>query len=212
MNEQELRTVVINVVTRYLQLEKSGNDLPVEVRERHVHLSQADVDALFGPGHTLTPKQCLSKPGHFLACEQVSVVTAKGELRSVAVYGPVRKRTQVELTWADTKALGLHAPVRRSGDLSGCPDVSLYVGTRGIQAEQSAMVPQNHIHLTPEDAARIGVSDGQRVKVEMKTARPIVFGDVEIRVCTGMFSAIHIDLDEADACAFRCGDVGRIVL
>nr|WP_325196577.1 phosphate propanoyltransferase [uncultured Oscillibacter sp.] len=211
MNEQEIRQLVTSVVTQMLLNDERPDTVPVEVSARHVHLTQEDVEALFGPGHTLTPKRDLSQPGQFLAEERVSIVTAKNVFHNVAVLGPVRKHTQVELSMTDARALGLKAPIRQSGDIKGCPGVCLMAGNRMIMADESVIVAQNHIHMTPADARRYGVSDGEKLKVEVGTERPVTFDDVVIRVRDDFALAMHIDLDEANACAFQNGEAGRLV-
>lgn len=210
MNEQEIRQMVANVVARLLR-EEAADTVPVEVSARHVHLTQEDVEALFGPGHTLTHKRNLSQPGQFLAEERVSVVTDKCFFHDVAVLGPVRPHTQVELSMTDARALGLKAPIRQSGDMAGCPDVCLMAGSQVICARESVMVAQNHIHMTPADAVRYSVTDGQKLKVKIETQRPVTFDDVVIRVRDDYALAMHIDLDEANACAFQTGESGRLV-
>lgn len=211
MNEQEIRQVVANVVAQLLIQEEPADTVPVEVSARHVHLTQEDVEALFGPGHTLTHKRNLSQPGQFLAEERVSVVTAKNSFHNVAVLGPARAHSQVELSMTDACTLGLKAPIRQSGDTAGCPDVCLMAGSQVICAKESVMVAQNHIHMTPADAVRYGVTDGQKLKVEIGTHRPVTFDDVVIRVRDDYALAMHIDLDEANACAFQTGESGRLI-
>ena len=211
MNEQEIRQLVSNVVAQLLLNEEQADTVPVEVSARHVHLTQEDVETLFGPGHTLTHKRDLSQPGQFLAEERVSIVTGKNSFHNVAVLGPVRKHTQVELSMTDARTLGLKAPVRQSGDTKGCPGVCLMAGNQMIKADESVMVAQNHIHMTPADARRYGVSDGQKLKVEMGTQRPVTFDDVVVRVRDDFALAMHINLDEANACAFQNGEAGRLV-
>ncbi len=142
MNEQEIRQLVSGIVTQLLLQEEQADTVPVEVSARHVHLTQKDVEALFGPGHTLTHKRNLSQPGQFLAEERVSVVTAKNSFHNVAVLGPARPHTQVELSMTDARTLGLKAPIRQSGDTKGCPDVCLMAGSQVICARESVMVAQ----------------------------------------------------------------------
>lgn len=211
MNEQQLQQLITGVVTQLLLANEQTDTVPVEVSGRHVHLTQADVEALYGPGHTLTHKRDLSQPGQFLAEERISIVTAKGVFHNVAVLGPVRSHTQVEISMTDARTLGLKPPVRQSGDTKGCPAVCLLAGDRMVLAEESVMVAQNHIHMTPEDARRYGVTDGQIVKVQMQTGRPLTFDQVVIRVREDYALAMHIDSDESNACAFQKGETGRLV-
>lgn len=211
MNEAAIKQIVANVIASMNTGELQTSDtVPVEVSARHVHLSQEDVELLFGPGHTLTKKRDLSQPGQFLSEERVSIVTAKGEFRNVAVLGPARKATQVEISMTDAKALGLAAPVRQSGDVKGSPDICIFSKDKMILAKEAVIIAQNHIHMTPKDATSYGVQDGQRVKVKMNTARPIEFEDVVIRVNDNFQLAMHIDFDEANACAFEKNNTGTL--
>lgn len=211
MNEGELRRLVARVVSHLLADSQQTEMIPVEISARHVHLTQEDVERLFGTGHTLTYVRALSQPGQFLAEERVSIATDRGVFHHVAVLGPVRPHTQVELSLTDARALGLKAPLRQSGDIGACPGICLLAGENMVQAGESVMVAQNHIHMDPADAGRFGVTDGQRVRVSMQTARPVTFDDVLIRVSENFRLAMHIDFDEANACAFQNGETGRII-
>lgn len=211
MNEQELRQLVAGVASRLLADSQQEEVVPVEISARHVHLTQEDVERLFGAGHALTVRRALSQPGQFLAEERVSIATDKGVFHHVAVLGPVRAHTQVELSLTDARVLGLNAPIRQSGDIGACPGICLLAGGNMVQAGESVMVAQNHIHMTAADAGRFGVTDGQRVRVRMQTARPVTFDDVLIRVREDFRLAMHIDFDEANACAFQGGETGRII-
>ena len=206
MNQQEIGEIIAKVLGEMLGRPQVGQALPAEVSARHVHLSVKDVEALFGAGHTLTPKRPLSQPGQFLSEERVDVVTAKGIFRNVAVLGPVRAHTQVELSRSDAKALGVEAPVRLSGDLTGAGCVHLVSATSMITAPACTIVAQNHIHMTPQDAKRYGVVDKELVRVQMNTARSLTFDNVLVRVSDSAALALHIDVDEANACAFAAGD------
>ena len=201
MENQELHTLVETVLSQlFVELEASG---------RHVHVTKDQALALFG--HPLTPKRPLSQPGQYLAEERVSVIGPKGEFANVAVLGPERKEAQVEVSLTDARTLGLEAPVRLSGDVSGSPGAVL-VGTRGrVELKQGVIAAQRHIHLTPEDAARFGVKDKQIVKLKTYTSRPCVFEDVAVRISPEFASFVHLDYDEANACGFRKGDLGRIL-
>lgn len=189
----------------------SGGGFPVEASARHVHLTTAAVEALFGPGARLTKKRDLSQPGEFLSEQRVRLVTPKGEIANVAVLGPERSAVQVELSLTDARALGVKAPVNLSGDLTGAGDVYL-VGEKGmLPAPGSVIAARAHIHMTPGDAARLGVKDGETVRVRLKTARPVTFDEVIIRVKPTFALAMHIDFDEANACGLGKDDLGEIV-
>lgn len=201
MDGQELQALVETVVGRlFVELEASG---------RHVHVTKEQAQILFG--HALTPKRPLSQPGQYLANERVTVIGPKGEFQNVAVLGPERKEAQVEISLTDARTLGVEAPVRLSGDVKNSPGAIL-AGERGrVELKQGVIAAQRHIHLTPEDAARFGVKDKQTVKLQTYTSRPVIFGDVAVRVSPDFASYVHLDYDEANACGFQKGDLGRLL-
>ena len=214
-SEKELRDIIASVVAQTMgakcdtqsaapcakKAETKAQAVPVEVSARHVHLTQEAVEQLFGKGHKLTKKRDLSQPGEFLCEERVKIVTSKGEFANVAVLGPARPATQVELSMTDCKTLGIKAPVNLSGDLSGAAGVVLFSPTGMVKADASAIVAKAHIHMTPKDAAAYGVKDGQKVCVRLDTPRPVTINDVIIRVKDTFALAMHIDFDEANAAA-----------
>ena len=201
MEKQELQSLAEAVLGQlFLELEASG---------RHVHVTKDQAIALFG--HPLTPKRPLSQPGQYLANERVSVIGPKGSFENVAVLGPERKEAQVEISLTDGRTLGIDAPVRLSGDVAGSPGAVLE-GSRGrVEMRQGVVAAKRHIHLTPEDAARFGVKDRQNVKLKVYTSRPCVFEDVTVRISPDFASYVHLDYDEANACGFIKGDLGRIL-
>lgn len=184
----------------FVELEASG---------RHVHVTREQAQTLFG--HGLTPRRPLSQPGQYLANERVTVVGPKGTFENVAVLGPERKEAQVEISLTDGRTLGLEAPVRLSGDVSGTPGVTLIGPAGTVTLNQGVITAQRHIHLTPEDARNFGVKDKQVVKLQTFTARPVIFQDVAVRVSPDFASYVHLDYDEANACGFAKGDLGRIL-
>lgn len=199
---EDLENLASQVVQRiFVELEASG---------RHVHVTAQQARTLFG--HSLTPQRPLSQPGQFLAKERVTVVGPKGEFRDVAVLGPERKEAQVELSLTDGRSLGIALPVRLSGDIQGSPGAVL-LGSQGrVELTAGAIAAQRHIHLTPEAAERFGVRDRQRVKLKTFTQRPLIFEDVVVRVSPDFAPYAHLDYDEANACGFQKGDLGRILL
>ena len=201
MSDQELQAVAEKVLKRvFIELEASG---------RHVHVTEAQAQALFG--HSLTPDRPLSQPGQFLARERVSVIGPKGRFDNVAVLGPERKEAQVEVSLTDARQLGLNPPVRASGSIVGSPGVQVVGPLGSIQLQQGVIAAKRHIHMTPEDADRMGVKDKQIVKLQVYTARPLVFEDVLVRVHKDYATFVHLDYDEANACGFQKGDLGRIL-
>ena len=183
--------------------------IPLEASGRHVHVTKEQAKALFG--HELTPDRPLSQPGQYLAKERVTVKGPKGAFYNVAVLGPERKEAQVEISLTDARTLGVEVPVRLSGDVKGSPGILLR-GEKGcIPLTEGVIAAQRHIHLTPEDAKKFGVQDKQVVKLQTYTARPVLFEDVAVRVSPDFASYVHLDYDEANACGFRKGDLGRIL-
>ncbi len=186
--------------------------IEMEASGRHIHLSRAHVDALFGTGWRLTAVKDLSQPGQFACRERVTLVGPKGELNNVAVLGPERDESQVEVSLTDALALGVAPPVRQSGDLRDTPGLTVRNGERTITLDHGLIAAQRHIHMTPEDAGRWGVSDKQTVRFRTFTARPLIFDDVVVRVSPRYTTRVHLDYDEANACGFRKGDRGMILL
>ena len=184
----------------FIELEASG---------RHVHLTKEAALTLFG--HPLTEKRPLSQPGQFVCNERVSLVTPRGRFDNVAVLGPERPESQVELSLTDCVVLGLKAPVRLSGSTQGTPGIVLEENGRTLRLNSGVIVAQRHIHMTPEDAAQRGVKDGQTVRLRVFTARPLIFEDVVVRVSPKFRTYAHLDYDEANACGFGKGDLGMIV-
>ena len=183
--------------------------VPMEASGRHVHVTQQQALTLFG--HGLTPKRPLSQPGQYLSNERVTVIGPKGEFQNVAVLGPERKEAQVEVSLTDARTLGLTVPIRPSGDVSGSPGCKL-VGEKGtVEIDRGVIAAQRHIHMTPEDATHFHVNDGQIVSLKTYTDRPLVFEEVLVRVSKQFETAVHLDYDEANACGFRSGDLGRIL-
>lgn len=192
---------IVNLLT--IEIEASG---------RHIHLSRAHVDALFGVGYKLTPTKDLSQPGQFACKERVTLVGPKGELKNAAVLGPERAESQVEISLTDAAALGITPPVRQSGELTETPGLTVRVEGRMLTLDHGLIVARRHIHMTPEDASRWGVQDNQVVRLKTFTARPLVFDDVVVRISPKYATMVHLDYDEANACGFRKGDRGMILL
>lgn len=162
-------------------------------------------------GHDLTPERPLSQPGQYLAKERVSVIGPKGKFENVAVLGPARRAAQVEISLTDSRILGIQPPVRLSGNVQGTPGAMLVGAAGKIDISEGVMAAKRHIHMSPEDARRFGVQDQQRVRLQTYTDRPVIFDDVIVRVDAGCATVAHLDYDEANACGFRKGDLGRVI-
>jgi putative phosphotransacetylase len=178
-----------------------------------VHLCEKDVAVLFGGGHKLTNKKDLSQPGEFACEERVNVAGPKNEIKNVIILGPERKATQVEVSLTDARNLGIAAPIRESGDLAGTPGCKL-VGPAGeAEIGEGVIAAKRHVHLRPSDAEKFGVKDKQIIQVKVKTdGRTTVFGDVVVRVRETFMPYVHIDTDEANACAASGNVEGEIIV
>lgn len=183
----------------------------IETSARHCHLSEEDLQTLFGRGARLSVKKDLSQPGQFATNERVTLVGPKGEMK-VTILGPTRKETQVEISLTDARSLGLAPPVRESGDTAGSASARL-VGPAGeLDLPQGVIIAKRHIHATPEDAEKMGVQDKDVVSVKVYTqGRELVFGDTIVRVNPTYALAMHIDTDEANAAGASGMVYGEIV-
>lgn len=184
----------------------------VETSARHVHVCESDLEILFGKGAKLTHKKDLSQPGQYACEERVTVVGPKKELANVSILGPCRNATQVELSATDARSIGIAAPIRESGDLEGSAPCKLVGPCGEVTLDKGVIVAKRHIHLTPEDAAQLGVADKDVVWVKLDTPeRKAVLGDVVCRVSASYATAMHIDTDESNAVGAGRELMGEIV-
>ena len=179
-----------------------SNKVLVETSARHVHLSRADLDVLFGKGYELTVKKDLSQPGQYACEERVTVVGPKKAIERVGILGPVRPASQVEVSFTDARTLGISAPVKESGDIAGTPGCKLVGPCGEVEIANGVIVAKRHIHFTPAEAEAAGVSDKEIVSVKVESdGRTTIFGDVVVRVNPNFSAAMHIDTDESKASA-----------
>ena len=198
----------LNMIDIEALAEQIVNRLTVEVEAsgRHVHLSQRDLETLFGPGAALTRVKELSQPGQFVCAQRVTLEGPRGTIPNVVVLGPERKESQVEISLTDGIVLGITPPVRLSGDIEGTPGITLRNGDRTLRLDRGLIAAKRHIHMTPADSARFGVENGREVRLRCLTRRPLTFEGVEVRVSPQFATFAHIDYDEANACGFKKGD------
>ncbi len=184
----------------------------IETSARHVHVSQADLETLFGVGYQLTPKKNLSQPGQFACAERVTIVGPKRELANVSILGPVRPETQVEISLTDARSIGVEALIRESGDTQGTKGCKL-IGPKGeVEIDHGVICAKRHIHMTPADAEKYGMHNKQIVSVKVEgTGRETVFGDVVVRVSDKFALAMHIDTDECNAAGLSPDMYGEIL-
>ena len=209
MAREALRTLSRSYVTKVLEAQKQVPFL-VEVSAHHIHLTQEHVEALFGKGHQLTRHADLSQPGQYACKEQLAIVGPKGRIDRVRVLGPTRKYTQIEIAMTEQFKLGVHPPIRESGDIADTPGCVLESPTRSVKVDRGVICALRHIHMTPESALRYGVRDKSLVRVRVDGDRELVFGDVLVRVDPNCALAMHIDTDEANAANVQTGAHGYI--
>jgi acetate kinase len=209
MAREALRALSRSYITHALEAQKQQAFL-VEVSAHHIHLTQEHVEALFGPGHQLTKHADLSQPGQYACKEQLAIVGPKGRIERVRVLGPTRKYSQVEIAMTEQFKVGIHPPIRDSGNIEGSPGCILEGTAGSVTLDKGVICALRHIHMTPEDALRYGVRDKSFVRVRVAGDRELVFGDVLVRVDPSFALAMHIDTDEANAAHVQTGAQGFI--
>lgn len=184
--------------------------VPVGISNRHIHLSQQDLETLFGPGYALTVRNDLSQTGQYAAEETVTIEGPKSSMTNVRILGPTRKETQIEISRTDSFALGLKPPVRDSGFLKDSPGITV-VGPKGkISLDQGVILAQRHIHMTEADAESFGVKDKDFVSVRVGGERGVTFDNVLVRVRNDFVLEMHIDTDEANAAMLGNGHIVEV--
>ncbi|MCX7167852.1 MAG: acetate/propionate family kinase [Rhodocyclales bacterium] len=206
---EALRAIERNQITLAIK-DQAAEPIPIEVSAHHVHLSQADVEKLFGTGHQLTPEHELSQPGQFACAEKVDLVGPKGRITNVRVLGPTRKETQVEIAMTEQFKLGVQPPIRESGDLANTPGIALEGPAGSAVLPRGVICAQRHIHMSPEDAMRLRLRDRYVVRVRIEGEREVTYGDVVVRVNANYRLAMHIDTDEGNAGNISTGMLGYI--
>jgi putative phosphotransacetylase len=187
-----------------------GYKVGIGISNKHLHLSEADLQTLFGPGAKLTPYKELVQPGQYAAEEKVDVIGPKSMIKGMRIIGPTRPQTQVEVSMTDARALGIDAPVRESGKLEGSPGAKL-VGPAGeVELDSGIIVALRHIHLSPAEAEEAGLKDKDLVDVKVHGTRPLIFEDVLIRSGDAHKKEFHVDTDEANAAGTANGQEAEI--
>ena len=213
--DHDLLGLIINRVlaklTGYSLLQIHPQPLPVGVSNRHLHLSAADLETLFGAGYQLQRQRDLQQPGQFVAAETVNIAGPKGCIEKARILGPVRKQTQVEISRSDGYKLGLNPPVRESGNLQGSSGVTI-IGPRGaVYLNEGLIVARRHIHMSPDDAVNYGVADGDILQISTNGERSLVFDQVTVRVNPKFILELHLDIDEANAAGINQGDLAHLL-
>ena len=222
MDEKELSLIISEVLREYQNKsnEQSQNfrvdqdgDIPVGVSNRHIHLTQEHLDILFGPGYQLTKLKDLSQPGQYACKEQLTLIgPSLRAIEGVRVLGPLRKKSQVEISKTDSYLLKVNAPVRESGDVAGSAPITI-VGPKGIvQLQEGCILANRHIHMSPSDANRFNVKDGDYVAVEtVGNGKRTTLWDCQIRVSEKFILEMHLDTDDANACGIGNGSKVKLI-
>ncbi len=215
MDTESLTRMIIQALSEQgVSVERAGGKglVPVGVSNRHIHLTQADVETLFGAGYQLTPLKDLSQPGQYACKETLTLVgPSMRAIERVRVLGPVRRATQVEISRTDSFVLKVKPPVRESGDVKGSAPITI-VGPKGIvSVQEGCIIANRHIHMSPADGAAYGLKDGDYVVVEAEGERRTRFYDVQIRVSDQFVLEMHVDTDDANAAGLGNGAQVRIV-
>lgn len=200
-----------NIVDKVYDTIINSGLVQIEISARHVHLSNEHLEILFGKGKVLTPKRELSQPGQYLSEERVTIIGSKRSIENVAVLGPVRKDTQVEISKTDALSLGVVAPVRESGDVGGSAPIIIKGPAGEIQIKEGVIIAKAHIHITNKIADTLGLRDNQLVMVEVLSDRPVIYKEVVVRVSNKFSFRMHIDFDEANSAGVGGFTLGKII-
>lgn len=189
----------------------SANKVPVGISNRHLHVTQEDLEILFGKGYELTQKKPLSQPGQFASEETVTLIGPKSIIKNVRILGPVRPQTQVEISRTDSFTLGITPPVRDSGSISATPGI-IIEGPKGrVELKEGVIIAQRHLHLHTDEAKELNLNDKDIIAVEFEGERGVIFKNVLVRVSPKFAKDLHLDLDEANAASLSNGDLGTII-
>ena len=208
--ESRIGDLAEEIVSR-LAVSDSSLSIPVGISNRHIHLSQRDLETLFGHGYALTPQKELSQPGQYAAKETVCIAGQKGSFSKVRVLGPIRAESQVEISRTDAYQLGIDPPVRQSGDLSGAESVSAIGPCGMVILQNKVIIARRHIHMSVLDGKLYGVDDGDLVDVRNTGSQRCMFYDVVIRIHADFSLEFHVDTDEANAGGIKTGTMAQII-
>lgn len=218
LSEQAIKDILTGVVRKVLAEDRGGpatggalsaEAIPVEISARHAHLSTDDAMTLFN--EVLRPDRPLSQPGQFLSTARVRLIGPKGVMDNVAVLGPSRNVSQVEISKTDARTLGINPPVRQSGDIKDTPGIILASPTGIVGLESGVIIASRHIHMNTNDARRFGLKDKDMVDVRLDTERPMILENVLVRVSDDFKLAMHIDADEGNSSGWKSGTTGTIL-
>lgn len=185
--------------------------VPIGISNRHVHLSQENLEALFGQGYTLTKLKDLSQTGQFAAKETVTISNGDRKIENVRILGPCRKQTQVEISQTDARYLKVTTMVRNSGDLSQTAGITIETPYKSIEIGEGCIVAARHLHLSEEDALRFGVEHNERVSMRIKSDKAGVIEGVVCKVHATYVLEVHLDTDDGNAFLLETGDIAELI-
>ncbi|RKX99644.1 phosphate propanoyltransferase [Candidatus Poribacteria bacterium] len=195
---------------RACDLVAQRHQVPVGISARHIHITPEHLEIIYGK-RELTHYVDLYQPGNFAAQETVTIVGPRGAIERVRILGPLREYTQVEVARTDAIRLGIDPPVRDSGDLEDAAPITI-VGPKGsIYLEHGAIIPARHVHMSPQEAEEIGVSNGDTVRVRVTGERGLIFDNVRVKVGENQKLQLHLDTDEGNAAGLRGGEAVELI-
>ena len=211
MDRAEVQRLVTERIVK-TAYEKTGRRfVPAAGSNRHIHVSAQDLEALFGRGYALKPERALSQPGQYAAGETVSIAGPKGRIDQIRVLGPARGKTQIEILTTDAFRLGISPVVRLSGDIEGTPGATIIGPAGSIELSSGVIIAMRHVHISPEQAAWLGLQNGDLVSIRKDGVRALVFEAVPVRCGEGHNLELHLDLEEANAGSIKNGELLEIV-
>ena len=211
ISKEQLKKIVTQVIIEKLSEQQDDILIPIGVSNRHVHLCREDVNLLFGKEYELTKLNDLKQPGQFAAKEVVTIRGPKGQLEKVRILGPLREETQVEISVTDSFKLGIKPPIKESGKLENTPGITIIGPKASVETSKGTIVALRHIHVPAKVAQKLNIKDKDIVSVEINGDRKAILGSVLVRVSDKYVLEMHVDMDEANACYLKNGDLVKIV-
>ena len=186
-------------------------EVQIEYSHRHIHVSKEVIERLFGPRYNLTSEKKLSQADDFAAQETVTLMGPKGKIENVRIIGPAREKTQIEILQSDAFILGLNVPLRLSGDLDNTPGIKIISSLNEVDLAEGVIIAKRHLHIPPEEAKKNKLKNGQKIQLEIKGERSLIFKELVVRVKEGFQTRVHIDLEEANAAGIKQDAKGKII-